>query len=461
MSKDIYRSRLSKSLSERARKYLSSIKEDAEFFNEEIQTQIAHVAMLQRIGIFEKEEAKRIVDALMAISKEELISSTFEDIHEFIEAKLIEKLGEVAMKIQTGRSRNDQVATITRLKLKNLLLKSLEAEIKFVKDLLDRAEKDIECLIIYRTHRRDAQVANLSHYWLAFVDSSMRNLERIIEAYHRCDLSPLGASACGGSLIPLDREFTKEMLGFSGLIENSLDAVTTRDFILDSLHALTCIMVDLSRMAEDLIYWTDMKILDIDDSHASTSSLMPHKKNPDVLEMIKARAKEVISGYGTVSNILSSLPSGYNRELQRVKAIVIEKTKLAIESIEMMAEVVHLIKYDKNKAEEAILRSESIATDIAEYLVLNTKIPFREIHKGVANIFRELSNKKEIMDRISSYFKIESLEKLEPKLLLSLRKSLGSPNPSEIKRMLSDRKDKIVYFEDFLEKHKKVVKEVT
>src|SRR5579875_1535688 len=173
MSKDIYRSRLSKSLSERARKYLSSIKEDAEFFNEEIQTQIAHVAMLQRIGIFEKEEAKRIVDALMAISKEELISSTFEDIHEFIEAKLIEKLGEVAMKIQTGRSRNDQVATITRLKLKNLLLKSLEAEIKFVKDLLDRAEKDIECLIIYRTHRRDAQVANLSHYWLAFVDSSM------------------------------------------------------------------------------------------------------------------------------------------------------------------------------------------------------------------------------------------------------------------------------------------------
>lgn len=463
MSNDLYRSRLSKPLSEKALKYLSSIKEDLEFFEEEIEVQIAHILMLKKIGILNENETKDLIKALYEIKPEEIESSKFEDIHEFIEAKLIEKLGETAMKIQTGRSRNDQVATITRLKVKRELLEIFDELIKFIETLLKKSEQDIQNIIIYRTHRRDAQISILSHYWLAFVDSLMRNLDRIIEAYRRSDLSPLGSSACAGSIIPVDREFTKNILAFNDLIENSLDAVTARDFVLDSLNACVNIMIDLSRMAEDLIFWSGIGIIVLDDTHCSSSSIMPHKKNPDVLEMLKAKTKEVISSYNAVSEILSSLPSGYNRELQRVKSLAIFSLKIVKESISMMNEVVDLLKYEKKIAKEIINKSESFAVDLVEYLVINTNIPFREIHKIIGNILKGEYQRDKIIEEINKMLGVNEQkirEILNPNIILNLRKSKGSPNPTFMNDLIRNRTIKVMEYKKLLineiEKLKKI-----
>ncbi len=457
MSSSIFRARLDKELSESSRKFLSSMEEDMEFFEEEIKANLAHVLMLNKQGFLSNEEAKNLLIALNEIKPEELkeAKSKYEDIHEFIEARLTEKLGDPAKKLQTGRSRNDQVATITRMKIRSLILDNFNACLNLIETLLNRAEKDINALIVYRTHRRDAQISSLAHYWLAQAISLFRSLDRLIEAYKRCNLSPLGSSASAGTLIPIDRRYTAKLLCFDEVLMNSLDGVTSRDYILDALNALICIMIDLSRISEDLISWDEKKIVELDERHCSVSSIMPHKKNPDTLEMIKAKTKEVISSYLALSEILSSLPSGYNRELQRVKIIAVKACKEANESIEMMNEIISSLRFNEDNSREHVSKSESIAVDLAEFLTLKKKRPFREIHEKVAKVFKNITNEN-LREEIKKNFEEISDEDLELLLsyesILNLRKSEGSPNPDEVEKMLKiSKKDLSKYKKFFIE----------
>jgi argininosuccinate lyase len=449
--KDLFRSRLNKALSQKARKFLSSLEEDLEFFEEEIILNIAHVSMLLKQGIIDEKEATYLIKALKEIQPKELIENKdFEDIHEFIEAKLIERTGEIAMKLQSGRSRNDDVATITRMKVRKLLLEILDLLLKLSSTLLEKAKKDKNIILIYRTHRRDAQISNLSHYWLAQIDSLLRDAERIIEAYKRCNLSPLGASACAGTMFPIDREFTAKMLAFDGLIENSLDAVTTRDFITDALHASVSIMINLSRISEDLIYWSEKRIIELDDSHCSSSSIMPHKKNPDVLELLKAKAKEVISIHIAIIEILSSLPSGYNRELQRVKIDAIRGLNIVKESLDIFQEVISYLKPNEIISLKYAKKSESIATDLAELLAIELNVPFRVAHKKVGEAFKKIDseNIENEIEKIMNSLGIKV--KMNFNVLLMKRKSLGSPNPNEIERLIKSREMMINTYKEIL-----------
>jgi argininosuccinate lyase len=459
--KDIFRSRLDKPLSEKARRFLSSLEEDLEFFEEEILVNIAHVSMLYKQGIIDEKEASSLINALKEIKQDELKENKdFEDIHEFIEAKLIERVGEAAMKLQSGKSRNDDVATITRMKIRKLLLEILDLLLKLSSTLLERAKKDKDVILIYRTHRRDAQISNLSHYWLAQLDSLIRNAERIIEAYKRCNLSPLGSSACAGTMFPIDREFTARILAFDGILENSLDAVTSRDFIIDALHVAVSIMIDISRISEDLIYWSEKRIIELDDSHCSSSSIMPHKKNPDVLELLKAKAKEVISIHMAIIEILSSLPSGYNRELQRVKIDAVKGLNIVKESLDVIREVIFYLKPNKIVSLKLAKKSESIATDLAELLATELNVPFREAHKKVGSIFKviDLENIENGIEKIvdSLGLKEKSVDFNE---LLMKRKSLGSPNLNEIDRLIKSREIMINTYKEILnDKMNKILK---
>lgn len=464
VKKDLYRTRLNEELSELANKYLSSAYDDLDFFEEEIYATAAHLVSLSYSNMISKKELAVLLYKLDSLKRLDLRerAKEFEDIHELIEEELNHRAGEVAKKLQSGRSRNDEVATITRMKVRKFLLDISRAIIELMEALINRAEKEKEVLIIYRTHRRDAQISSLAHYWLCFVDDLARNFERTIQALSLCNRMPLGASACAGTAVPIDRYAEMKLLGFDSILENSLDAVSTRDFILDALNSAVCLMCTLSRLSEDLIHWSskDIGIIELHDSHCSSSSIMPHKKNPDVLEMLKARTSEVIAGYYAIAGILCSLPSGYNRELQRTKHIAVSCLSAAKDSLLMMIDVIRKLSVNPEKAIQYAKKSEAIALDITEYIMMKKSIPFRDAYNIVAELVKKLEaegrliselNKEEIMKYLN--LKEEDLEELKIENILKLRKSQGSPNPSEVERMISERKKLI---EEFLNKFNEI-----
>jgi len=297
----LYRSRLEK-MDEEALSYLSSLAEDQEILLDDIEGTMAHVIMLCEQGIIPRDDAAKILSVLKelrekAIQGELRLEGDYEDVHEFVESKVIERLGiEIGGKLHTGRSRNDQIALDIRLRARRLLLEIWEAALKLAEELLSRAEKELETPIIHYTHLQHAQVGYVSQYLLAHLDHLLRDIERLEGCYRRTNRSPLGACAVAGSTLPLNRELVARLLGFDGLVENSVDAVSSRDFALEALSAVAIMMVNLSRISEDLIIWStsEFDYVELPDSLASPSSIMPHKKNPCILELLRAKTAKVI-----------------------------------------------------------------------------------------------------------------------------------------------------------------------
>jgi argininosuccinate lyase len=460
----VYRARLAKKFDEKTARFVSSIKEDERIFEEDIDGTEAHDIMLCEQGIITQEDLKRILSALerLRVIREAgkiAISPEFEDIHEFIEAHVIKEVGvEIGGKLHTGRSRNDQVAVDLRMKIRSELNEVSEKLLDLVEALLKVAEKHKDTLMVLYTHMQPAQIGVFAHYFLAYADMLLRDFQRLQECFARVNLSPLGAGAIGGSSLDINRARTKSLLGFDGILENSIDAVSSRDFAIETLDTLATLMSGLSRIAEDFIIWSSAEFgyIEIADEYSSTSSAMPQKKNPCTLELIRGKTGQV---YGTLTSLLTmvkGLPTGYNRDLQETKAPLWTSFDTVKASLEVLTGVVSTLKVNKEIMQKAASESYIFAVDLAEQLVKEAGLSFREAHKLVGNFVKEASASKikprdikpEMLDELSEKIlgkkiKVEHLMKdaIDVKWCLSKRKTLGSPALKEIERMLKDREE--------------------
>ncbi|MHC1589942.1 MAG: argininosuccinate lyase [Candidatus Hecatellaceae archaeon] len=460
----IYRSRLRKPLEKEAALYLSSLKEDAEIFEEDVLGTEAHVVMLFEQGIISRKDAGKILEALESLKAEwregrvKLEPEKFEDVHELVEAYILSRIGvEVGGKTHTGRSRNDQVALDIRLRLRRSLLEIWRSLLSLAYSLAGRADQEKETLMVLYTHTQHAQVGFLSHYLLAYLDHLLRDLERIEACYGRVNRCPLGASALAGSTLPLNRPRTAELLGFEGLAENSLDAVSSRDFMLEAAASCAILMVHLSRMAEDLVLWSSSEFgyVEFPDELASPSSIMPQKRNPCLLELARAKAGRVCGLLSALLLSLKGVPTGYSRDLQETKPVLWEILGLTLSTVRVMDRVVEGLKFNRNRMVEVAFQSYAPAVDLAEALVKHAGLSLREAHRLVGETIRlavkkgvRLNEAQDLLEEASTRIlgvKVSLPRRIyerftSPQRIPAERLTLGSPNPKETRRMLKDRK---------------------
>ncbi len=353
---------------------------------DDIAGSIAHVHGLERAGLLTADEAARLVDGLLAL-RSEVERGTFrwdpalEDVHLNLEAALTVRLGAVAGKLHTGRSRNDQVALDLRLWLRRTVA-GLDADLLALEGVLvDRAERDGQAILPGMTHVQPAQPVLLAHHLLAYVEMLERDRGRFADGARRADRSPLGAGALAGAGFALDREATAAELGFAGVTANSLDAVSDRDFAVEFLAAAALAMVHLSRLAEELVWWSNPAFgwVTLADAHATGSSMMPNKKNPDPCELVRGRAARVAGHLTTMLGILKGLPLAYQRDLQEDKTPLFDAAAVLQSSLRVMAAVLGSLSFDSARMRQAALSGYITATSVADTLV-ERGLPFRVAH---------------------------------------------------------------------------------
>ena len=366
--------------------FTASINFDKRLFREDIRGSIAHARMLGRVGVISESEAATIVDGLTAIEAE-IEQGDFawsvarEDVHMNIEARLIEKIGDVGKKLHTGRSRNDQIATDVRLYLRNAVDAMISEIDRFTFGLLDLAEAEAETVMPGFTHLQVAQPVSFGHHLLAWQQMLARDRARLLDARKRINVMPLGSAALAGTSYPLDREWVAQELGFDGVSQNSLDGVSDRDFLIEFLSAGSMIMMHLSRMSEELVLWTSAQFdfIDLPDRFCTGSSIMPQKKNPDVPELVRGKTGRV---YGSLFNLLTlmkSQPLAYNKDNQEDKEPVFDAADTLLGSLRAFADMIPAIEPKRENMRAAAKTGFSTATDLADYLV-RRGVPFRDAH---------------------------------------------------------------------------------
>ena len=435
--------------------FISSREADRKIFEADLLVDRAHLVMLKERGLISADEFSEIVAALDAIDEEGLGEG--EDVHEAIEAELIARVGAVGGRMHTGRSRNDEVATCIRIALRGELL-GLMAEVNDLAEaLVERAAESADSIIPGFTHLQHAQPTTLAHHLLAHADALLRDFERLRDSYQRVNRSPLGAAAFASTGFDIDRKRTAELLAFDGLVENSMDAVSTRDFLLEALSASAILMVNASRLAEELILWSTSEFgyLELSDLFTSTSSIMPQKKNPDTAELVRGKTGTVFGSLVAALAINKALPMSYNRDLQEATPNLWRGISTTRGAVRILTGAITSAKFNKERLEAASGTGFSTATELADSLVRKTKIPFRTAHqivgalaaKGVTPTIEDLDGAAE---RIAGFrpsergFGREELAAaLDPRKNVAARSRIGGPAPEETKRMASDRIKKI------------------
>ena len=456
----MYRSRLGNDLSDITLDYVSSIDDDNAIAFYDIIGSQAHALMLYQQNIITKNDAKKILSSLESLKDETFDSSSgAEDIHELIEALVIKQAGMASGgKMHTARSRNDQVVLDIRMKIRddiniicNCLLDTIEA-------LVSVAKNHQKTIMPLYTHLQQAQAGLFSHYLLAHADVLSRDFQRLYGTFERINQSPLGAGPVGGTSIPIDRHSTAKMLGFDDVVENSIDATSTRDFVAEYVSMISILMTNLSKIAEDFVIWStsEFSFIELADEFTSPSSVMPQKKNPDILELTRGKTAEVIGNLTAILTTVKGLASGYGRDLQQIKSSIWSTSKISINALLIFKSMLLTLKVNEKQMKKVTESSNLIALDIAEKLV-KEGIPFRVTHK-IAGSLVQLAHlsKKPISKLTSSDIKKSVADtKVDPKLVseiissitvissLKERKSFGSSGYDEQKRMISDRIKKI------------------
>lgn len=454
----MYRSRLDKNLDKHTLDYVSSISDDFEIAQYDITGSQAHVIMLYENKILSKPEAKKILLALEKLKKEKLVSSDAEDIHELIESLVIKKTGiESGGKMHTARSRNDQVALDLRMKIRDDVNVICSCILDVTETILALAEKHTATPMPLYTHLQQAQVGTFSHYLLSCVDVLFRDLERFSSTYERINQSPLGAGPVGGTSLPINRNTTAKMLGFYGLVENSIDATSSRDVVAEYAGDVAILMTNLSRIAEDLVIWStsEFSFVELSDQFSSPSSVMPQKKNPDILELTRGKSARTIGNLVAILSNLKGLASGYGRDLQEIKPSVFSSSKITISALIVLRAMFATLKINKQKMKQAADSGYLSALDIAEMLV-KQGIPFRTAHKIVGKLVQVAYESKKPLSKltlaeigksvkekdINSNKLLKMVSSVDANSSLTQRKSIGSSGFSEQKRMITTRKAK-------------------
>ena len=456
MSKILHGGRIS-SMRKDVAKFTSSIKDDVKLSKAVIDINKAHVIMLMEQKIIKWPDGAKLLEALSKCTDIKLDSSA-EDVHMAVEEAVLKDAGwEAGGNLHIAKSRNDQVATAIRMELRNNLLSLMLSVIQMQESLWETAEKHVKTVILEYTHLQPAQPVTFAHYLLSHFDALERDLQRLQEAYARVNFCPMGAGALATTSFPINRERVAELLGFSGIVENSIDAVGSRDFILETTAVLTLIAVNLSRLAEDLIVWSspDFGVIELPDDFTSTSSIMPQKKNPEVLEVIRARASHVLGDFVASAAALKSLPSTYNLDFQEITPKLWESIETINSSLDIFAKLIPNLKVSADVSSKA-LTSFSAATELANMLVRKYNVPFRSAHKIVGSLVKVLIGSKQtfqdatpkLLQKVAQdavgiklIVKAEDIAaSIDPFKIVETYKVKGGPAPTEVERALATRK---------------------
>jgi argininosuccinate lyase len=443
--------RFKEELNELAFDFSKSIETDRRFYREDIAGSLAHVEMLAAERIISKSDATKIAKALKEIQGE-IERGTFpfqsgqEDIHMAIEQRLREKVGAIGGKLHTARSRNDQVALDERLYLRRAI-NDIIGEIKGVQTaLLQKAKQHADTVMPGYTHLQRAQPVLLSHHLLAYISMFQRDVERFQDGFRRLNLSPLGAAALGGTSFPIDRERVATSLAFDGVVANSIDAVSDRDYLIEFASTCAITMMHLSRLAEEMVLWssTEFRFITIGDAFTTGSSIMPQKKNPDMAELARGKTGKV---YGALMNLLTlmkGLPLAYNRDMQEDKSPMFDAADTTKACLKIFAAMLSTTEFHRDRLRETLNNDFSCATEIADYLV-RKNIPFRDAHEITGKIVAFCIEKKRslaslAMDDLqlfSSVFRSDVFECLVPEKSVALKQSKGSTSPKEVKSQIA------------------------
>jgi len=439
MSEKLWNGRFSEKTDRMVEDFTSSIDIDKRLYSYDIEGSIAHCRMLAKTSIISDEDAFALIEGLGLI-KREIERGEFqfdkglEDIHMHIETRLIEKVGKVAQKLHTARSRNDQVVLDVRMYLRDETSNTIKHLVVLAKVIVDLAKKYIDVVLPGYTHLQRAQPVLLSHHFMAYYEMFSRDIDRFNDSLKRINVLPLGSAAIAGTTYPIDREYTARLLDFPKVSANSIDAVSDRDFIIEYLSAASICMVHLSRMSEELILWSSSEFgfIELPDSFATGSSIMPQKKNPDVPELVRGKTGRVFGDLMALLSIMKSLPLAYNRDMQEDKAALFNTVDILTGCIEIYIKMLPKLKINKEAMRQATSTGFLNATDMADYLVARG-MQFRQAHSCVGKaVGYALSKKMELHEltleefkSFSSLFDKDIFDVLTVEEMINRRKSFG------------------------------------
>nr|WP_255781170.1 argininosuccinate lyase [Geobacillus sp. YHL] len=452
--KKLWGGRFTKTAEEWVDEFGASIPFDQELVEEDIEGSLAHVTMLGECGILPEGDVEQIKGGLIRLLEkakqgELKFSIAYEDIHLNIEKMLIDDIGPVGGKLHTGRSRNDQVATDMHLYLRKRVEEILGLIRGMQRALVAQAEKHVETIMPGYTHLQRAQPISFAHHLLAYFWMLERDYERFSESQKRINRSPLGAGALAGTTFPIDRHRTAELLGFADIYENSLDAVSDRDFIIEFLSNSSMLMMHLSRLAEELILWSsqEFQFIELDDAFATGSSIMPQKKNPDMAELIRGKTGRVYGHLMALLTVMKGLPLAYNKDMQEDKEGMFDTVKTVIGSLKIFTGMIETMNVRTDVMERATKQDFSNATELADYLAAKG-MPFREAHEVVGKLVLRCIEQGvfladlplDVYKEASPLFEEDIYDALNPRTAVNRRNSAGGTGFAEVRAALAKAK---------------------
>ena len=442
--------RFTKETDELVYNFNASISFDQKLYAQDIKGSIAHATMLGKTGIITPEESEDIVNGLKGILNDiengDLeISPKYEDIHSFVEATLIDRIGDTGKKLHTGRSRNDQVALDMRLYTRDEVINIKKLLYGLMKTLHSIMKENTDTYMPGFTHLQKAQPVTLAHHVGAYMEMFKRDYSRMCDIYERMNYCPLGAGALAGTTYPLDRDMTAELLGFKGPTLNSMDSVSDRDYVIELLSALSTISMHLSRFSEEIIIWNsnEYQFVELDDAYSTGSSIMPQKKNPDIAELVRGKTGRVYAALISILTTMKGIPLAYNKDMQEDKELTFDAIDTVKGCIALFEGMIRTIKVNKDKMKASAMNGFTNATDAADYLV-KKGVPFRDAHGIIGKLVLYcIDNSKAIeelsiseLKSISDVFDEDVYDAISLETCVGKRNTIGAPGPDAINKVL-------------------------
>ena len=433
----------------------ASITFDKRLFHEDVTGSIVHATMLAKQGILTEEERKSIIEGLTGILEDVdagklTIDETQEDIHSFVEATLIDRIGDAGKKLHTGRSRNDQVALDMRLYTRARVAETDGLLEKLLEAILDTMENNLETYMPGFTHLQKAQPITLAHHYGAYFEMFKRDRQRLADIYKRMNYCPLGAGALAGTTYPLDREYTAKLLRFEGPTLNSIDSVADRDYLIEFLSALSTIMMHLSRFSEEIIIWNsnEYQFVELDDAYSTGSSIMPQKKNPDIAELVRGKTGRVYGALMALLTTMKGLPLAYNKDMQEDKEMAFDAMDTAADCITLFTGMIQTMKFRRDRMAKSAMNGFTNATDAADYLV-GKGVPFRDAHGIIGRLVLYCIEKNTSIDAlsleelrsISDKFDEDIYDAISLKTCVEKRLTIGAPGEKMMKQVIEKNKE--------------------
>jgi len=432
----------------------ASISFDKKLYKQDIEGSKAHAAMLGKQGIITKEEAGQILNALDEIlsdveSGRLTIGDEYEDIHSFVEANLIERLGDTGKKLHTGRSRNDQVALDMRLYIRQEIKEVDGLLYQLLKTILSIMESNTDTVMPGFTHLQKAQPITLAHHMGAYFEMFKRDRQRLYDIYQRMNYCPLGSGALAGTTYPLDREYTAELLGFYGPTLNSMDGVSDRDYLIEFLSAASTIMMHLSRFCEEVIIWNsnEYRFVELDDAYSTGSSIMPQKKNPDIAELVRGKTGRVYGALISILTAMKGIPLAYNKDMQEDKELTFDAIDTVKGCIALFEGMLSTMRFRREVMEQSAKGGFTNATDAADYLV-NHGVPFRDAHGIIGRIVlycidREIAIDDMSLEELKSFsdvFEQDVYQAISMETCVNKRLTIGAPGRLAMEKVIAIEK---------------------